>query len=142
MAAHAASDFGSKTADWSGAYSDYLTRSTAQSVRTLKLYQDILESVSQGHLAPTVFQDHFARFAQLHATGYANKLAELGARFLSGLVQIGAVYSREQSEPALAGLADPEIRPPQFDSADPVKWSKQLAEYAGQLNAGALKAYR
>ncbi len=91
--------------------------------------------MSQGRLAPVVFQDHFARFTQLHATEYTNKLAELGAKFLSGLVQIGAAYPQEQSE--AAGIAEPEIRPPQFDPADPVEWSRQLAEYAGSRYASA-----
>ena len=64
--------------------------------------------------------------------------SELGARFLSGLVSIGAG----------AGVVDqptgvePEIQPPHFHPAESARWFQQLAEYAGLLNARALKTYR
>jgi len=131
-------------ADWSTSYSRYLARSAAQSAKTLKLYQEALECVSQGKLAPTVFQEHFPRFAQARGVEYANKLSELGARFLSGLVRIAAGAGNAdawgQGQPA--GVFEPDIQPPQFEPSDPARWFQQIAEYAGQLNARALKAYR
>jgi hypothetical protein len=63
-----------------------LTRSAALSARTLKLYLEALDRISQGRLTPTVFQDHFPRFAQAHAAEYSARLAEAGARFFSELV--------------------------------------------------------
>jgi hypothetical protein len=126
--------------DWAASYSQHLARSTALSARTLKLYQEALECVSQGKLAPTVFQDHFTGFAQAHGAEYTRKLTELGARFLGGLVQIGTAYSSQSDSTASAPEA--EIPPPRFDAANPMGWFQQVAEYAGQLNARALKAYR
>jgi hypothetical protein len=139
---HPAGEFGKGSTDWSKAYLEYLTRSTAQSARVLKLYQQVLESVSHGHLAPTVFQDHYLRFTQTHWPEYAKKLAQLNAHFLSDLIQIGTTYSQEQNESAPVGSEDADLRPPEFDAADAATWFQQLGEYAGRLNARALKAYR
>jgi hypothetical protein len=123
---------GGGPADWAVLYSQYTARSSAQSARSLKLYQEVLERVSRGQLPPTVFQDHYSRFAHAHGAEYSRKLYELGAEFLTGLVRIGAIYSEDEGEE----LEVPEI------SADPNQWSWQLSEYAGRLNARAMKAYR
>ena len=124
--------------DWSTSYSHYLTRSAALSARTLKLYLETLERISQGRLTPTVFQDHFPRFAQAHAAEYSARLAETGARFLSELVRIGASLGQRNG----AEAPEPEVIPPRFDASNPVRWFEQLAEYAGQLNARAVRMYR
>jgi hypothetical protein len=115
-------------ADWPLAYSQYLARSAAQTGQTLKLYNEVLEHVSRGRLSATVFHDYFPRFAHTRGAGYATKIGELGARFLNELLQGTATEA--------------ELTPPRFDSSDPMKWSEQLAEYAGKLNARALAAYR
>lgn len=138
-ASNGISDSGPK--DWSRSYSQYLARSADQSARTLKLYQQTLEYIAQGKLAPTVFQDHLPPFMQARAVEYATKLSELGARFLSGLVQIG-VGPGSIGPPGQAGIHQPDIQPPRFEPGEPGKWFQQLAEYAGQLNARALEAYR
>jgi hypothetical protein len=127
--------------DWSTSYSQYLTRSAALSARTWKLYVEALERISQGKLTPTVFQEHFPRFAQAHASEYSTRLAEAGARFLAELLQLSA--SLGQQRPG-SDSPDPEAEmvPPRFDASNPVRWFEQLAEYAGELNARAVKAYR
>jgi hypothetical protein len=127
--------------DWSTSYSRYLARSAALSARTLNLYQLALERVSQGKLPPTIFQDHFSTFALFHGVEFTNRFAEVGSRFLSDLVRLGSSFSQQ---PAGAGetQADRETVPPQFDVSNPARWYEQLAEYAGQLNARAVKAYR
>lgn len=130
------------TPDWSTSYSQFMARSTAQSAKTLKLYQEALEYVAQGKLVPTVFQDYFPRFAQAHASEYASKVGEVGARFLSDLVQIGSFLSREQPESDGDGSFEPEMSPPRFDAANPFRWYEQLAEYAGRLSGRAVRAYR
>lgn len=142
MAAHPASEFAAESSDSSKAYLEYLTRFTAQSARALNLYQQVLESVSHGHLAPTAFQDHYLRFTQTHWPEYASKLAQLNARFMSELVQIGTIYMPERTEFDSLNSDEPDLRPPQFNAADAATWFQQLADYAGRLNARALKAYR
>jgi hypothetical protein len=122
--------------DWSTSYSRYLTRSAALSARTLKLYHEALECVSQGKMPPTIFQDYFPRFAQAHAAVYAASLAGAGARFFSELVRLGAGLGQPQSG------SEPEIVPPRFDATNPVRWFEQFAEYAGQLSAHGVKTYR
>src|SRR5437868_2466531 len=118
-------------ADWSTSYSQYLARSAAISARTLNLYQLALERVSQGKLPPTVFQDHFPAFAAAHGPEFANRFAEVGSRFLSELVRLGPSFS-QQAEKGM----------PQFDASNPARWYEQVAEYAGQANARAIRAYR
>jgi hypothetical protein len=125
--------------DWSTSYSHYLTRSAALSARSLKLYLETLERISQGRLTPTIFQDQFPRFAQAHAAEYSARLAQTGAHFLSELVRLGASLGQR---PDGAGAPEPEAIPPRFDATNPVRWFEQLAEYAGQLNARAVRMYR
>ena len=126
--------------DWSTSYSQYLARSAALSARTLSLYQIALERISQGKLPATIFQDHFPRFAASHSAEFTARLSEVVSRFLSGLVKLGVNLA--QSSPSEGAEAEREIVPPHFDSSDPIRWYEQLADYAGQLNARALKAYR
>jgi hypothetical protein len=128
--------------DWSSSYAQYLARSAAQSAKTLKLYQEALECVSQGRLAPTVFQDHLPQFMQAHAMRYSAKLTEVGARFLGGLLRLSASLPQPGAGSAAGLAADPEITAPHFDPVNPAGWFEQLAEYAGRLNARALKTYR
>ena len=125
--------------DWSTSYSQYLTRSAALSARTWKLYLEALERISQGKLTPTVFQEHLPRFAQAHASEYSTRLAEAGARFLAELLQLSASLGQR---PGSDSSPEAEMVPPRFDASNPVRWFEQLAEYAGELNARAVKAYR
>ena len=128
-----------KSTDWSTSYSQCLARSAALSARTLNLYQLALERVTQGRLAPTIFQDHFPSFASVHGAEFANRFAEAASRFLSDLVRLGSSFS-QQAEDSVA--AEREIVPSRFDASNPARWYEQVAEYAGELNGRALKAYR
>ena len=129
------------SSDWSTSYSQYLARSAAISARTLNLYQLALERVSQGKLPPTIFQDHFSTFAVAHGAEFTNRFAEVGSRFLSNLVQLGSSFSQHPPD-AGAAATESESAPPRFDASNPARWYEQIAEYAGQLNARAIKAYR
>lgn len=124
--------------DWSTSYSQYLARSAAISARTLNLYQLALERVSQGKLPTTIFQDHFPTFAAAHGAEFTNRFAEVGSRFLSDLVRLGASFSHQPQD---AGMERGSV-PLRFDTSSPARWYEQIAEYAGQLNARAIKAYR
>ena len=124
--------------NWTTSYTEYLTRSAALSARTLNLYQLALDHMSQGKLPPTIFQDHFPAFAVAHAAEFMNRYAEIGSRFLSGVMQLGTQSWQQQS----SNGSGADIQPPHFDSSNPSRWYEQVAEYAGQLNARAVKAYR
>jgi hypothetical protein len=128
--------------DWSAWYAQFLTRATGQSARTLELYQQVLACVSRGELSPTALQDLLPGFLQVRGTAYTNTLAELSSKFYGGLVQIGSAHSRELAELVVPGAPVPDVPPPQFDSTDPAKWFHRLTEYAGQLNARAMKVYQ
>ncbi len=129
----------STPSDWSASYAKFLTGSGTHAAKTLKLYQEILEYVARGQLAATVFQEYYPRFAQTHGTRYTERLNELAAGFLRDLVELSA---RESEKSAGAENLDVEVALPVFDSANPARWFEQYAEFAGQLNARALKAYR
>jgi hypothetical protein len=116
-----------------------LSRAAAQAAATLNLYQKALLLVSQGKLEPTAFQNELPAFIQTHGTEYANGLSDVGARFLSRLVEINAAHARRAS--AVEEESYPP-EPPHFDAAHPARWFEQFAEYAGKLNNRALKAYR
>lgn len=125
--------------DWSTSYAQFLTRSASNTARTLKLYQEALEYVSQGRLPATIFQEHFPRFVQQHGAIYADRLNKLGAEFLSNVTELNGRGVRRPDEGD--GLSD-EVQPPAFDASNPARWFEQYAEYAGRLNAQALKTYR
>ena len=127
------------SADWSASYSQYLSRTAAQAAATLNLYQQALLLVSQGKLEPTAFQNELPAFIQRHGVDYTNRLSDVGARFLSRLIELTASFSRRG-----AGWQEetPLPDPPHFDAANPARWFEQYAEYAGKLNNRAMKAYR
>jgi hypothetical protein len=127
------------SADWSTSYSQLLSRAAAQAATTLNLYQQALLLVSQGKLQPSAFQNELPAFIQSRGMDYANGLSELGAKFLSRLVEMSAAHARRTS--ASDEESEPPV-PPNFDPAYPARWFEQYAEYAGKLNNRALKAYR
>jgi hypothetical protein len=129
-----------ESGDWSTSYSQYLARTAAAAARTLNLYQLALERVSQGQLPPTVFQDYFPSFATAHGAKFARRFAEVGSRFLSDLVSLGSGLSQNAVDAGETPESDNKI--PEFDAANPARWYEQMAEYAGNLNARAIKAYR
>jgi hypothetical protein len=131
--------FDSTSSDWSTSYSQFLTRSASNTTKTLKLYQQVLEYVSLGRLPATVFQEHLPHFIQRHGASYADRLGRLGAEFLSSLTELNG---RDSQPSAGAKGADEEIPVPVFEASNPTRWFEQYAEYAGKLNARALKTYR
>ena len=136
-------DVAAESAEWSKWYADYLTQASSQSSRTLDLYREVLECVSQGDLAPTALQDLLPRFVERRGVDYASRLSRLGTEFFTGLIEVSGAYSRE-----MAGLVNPDQParpappPPVYNAADPVRWFQDLVDYANALNARALEAYR
>jgi hypothetical protein len=128
--------FDDGASDWSTSYAQFLSRSAANSQKILKLYQQTLEYVAQGRLPSTVFQEYYPLFIQRHGAGYAERLSQLGAEFLGSLAALSGRDSRMATED------EGEIPVPVFDPSNPARWFEQYAEYAGKLNARALKAYR
>ncbi|MBS1820571.1 MAG: hypothetical protein JST61_01135 [Acidobacteria bacterium] len=125
--------------DWPTSYTQVLARSAAGTAKTLRLYQETLEYVSQGRLPATIFQEHFPHFIQHYGASYADRAAKIGAEFLSGLAELNGSGHLRAGE--ANGLHEAVV-PPLFDASNPARWFEQYAEYAGKLNAQALKAYR
>jgi len=110
----------------------------SHATKTLQLYQEVLEDVAQGRLPATVFQEYFPRFIQSQGTRYSDRLTELGSEFLTSLVQL----NRRNSQGDEAEDAEGEIPLPIFERANATQWFEQYAEFLGQINARAVKAYR
>ncbi|MEO6966151.1 MAG: hypothetical protein ABI076_09690 [Acidobacteriaceae bacterium] len=132
----------STPSDWSASYAQFLTGSGTHAAKTLKFYQEILEYVARGQLAATVFQEYYPRFAETHGAGYTKRLNELAAEFLRSLVELSATESQRSAAAENLDAEIAEIQLPVFEIEDPTRWFEQYAEFAGQLNARALKAYR
>ena len=127
--------------EWPSLYAQYLTRSASQSARTLELYQEVMDCVARGELAPTVFQDMLASFGQARGAAYTEKLAGLSMRFFSELVKASTAYSNELVELFMPGSWTPPP-PPQYDPTNPAQWYQELTNYAGQLSARGVEAYQ
>jgi hypothetical protein len=121
-------------------YGEYLTLSAGQSARLLELYQEVMDHVSRGVLAPSVLQNMMVPFAQARGTELAGRLSDLSMRFLGGLVQVGTAYFQQLAHlaPEAAETLDP---PPAFDSTDPAHTFQQLADYANRLRDQSWEAY-
>ena len=122
--------------DWSTSYSQFLARSAAHASRTLQLYQEVLACVAQGRLPATVFEEYYPSFVKANGSTYTERLTALGAEFLNRLAQLNGSSSASRDE------SENEIPAPVFEPGNPARWFEQYAEYAGQLNARAVKAYR
>jgi hypothetical protein len=122
--------------DWSTSYAQLLSRSAAHTQRSLQLYQQALDQVSRGRLPSSIFQDYYQVFAQKSGKEYAGKLTRLSAHFMSRMAQLNGRDAMRGNDEEDADA------PPVFASSNPERWFEQYAEYAGQLNARALRAYR
>jgi hypothetical protein len=122
--------------DWSTSYSQFLARAAGHASRTLQLYQEVLACVAQGRLPATVFEEYYPSFVKANGSAYTERLTALGGEFLSSLTRFNKSNSATREE------IDGEIPAPVFEPGNPARWFEQYAEYAGQLNARAVKAYR
>lgn len=132
----------SASGDWPTLYAQYLLRAASQSAKSSELYQQIMEGVAQGDIAPTVFRDLMPTFAQTRGTDYATQLTELNTQFFSRQVELNASFWQELVELIGPETASLPAAPPAFDSDDPIRWYQQLTDYASHLNSEALAAYQ
>jgi hypothetical protein len=128
--------------DWPMLYAQYLTRSANQAAKSLELYQEVMDCVARGELAPTVFQEMLTSFAQTRGGAYTDSLAKLGMRFFSGLVQVSTTYSNELAEILSPGFTIANPVPPQYNPANPIQWYQDLTSYANQLSSRAADMYK
>ncbi len=132
-----------QAAEWEARYQDYLGRLAARSKRTQDLYQEVMIRVAARELAPTALDDHRAGFVLAHGIPYANSLAALSMRFLTGLVQTGTTYSYDLVETVVPGAVPPPVTtPPDFDPGDWADWFQRLTDYAASENAGVTEMVR
>ncbi|HRN60958.1 MAG TPA: hypothetical protein PLF73_00655 [Luteimonas sp.] len=125
-----------RESNWSDAYARFLAGSLANAQKTLRLYQQTLECVAAGRLPSTIFQEYYPRFVQRHGAVYGERLSQLVAGFMGRFAELN------KRNAAFPGDGDDQVSPPVFEARDPARWLEQYAEYAGALNARAVKAYR
>lgn len=122
--------------DWSTSYSQFLARSAGHASRTLQLYQEVLSCVAQGRLPVTVFEEYYGSFVRANGPAYAERLTALGGEFLGSLTQLNNSRMTTRDE------IDDEIPAPVFEPRNPARWFEQYADYAGRVNARAVRIYR
>ena len=121
--------------EWNARYQEYLTHAAARAKRNLDLYRDIVGRVATGALPPDLLDSRMPAFLQTHGADYANDIAELSMRFLSGLIDNGTRYSYELFDRILPGAVEfPDVDPPQFDPTDWGDWFSRLTAYGNQQN--------
>lgn len=126
---------GANHTEWNARYQEFLTQAAARAKRNLDLYRDIVARVAAGALPPELLDSRMPAFLQTHGADYANDLAALSMRFLSGLIDNGTRYSYELFDRILPGAVEfPEIDPPEFDPTDWGDWFSQLTDYGNQQN--------
>ncbi len=129
--------------EWTTRYHEYLARTAGRSKHNHDLYRQVTARVAAGELAPTTLDGRLNSFLQLHGTEYANKLAEMSMRFLTGVVQAGTTYSYELVDRIIPGaVTAPEGGPPTFDPADWADWFARLNDYATRESAAVTEAVR
>ncbi len=79
-----------------------------------------------------------------HATAYSQRVAQLTADFLTGMIQMGSLYSHELIERILPGaIPRPDMTSvPKFDAATSSDWLSDLVRFATDENAVALSRLR
>jgi hypothetical protein len=119
--------------DWTDGYQRYLASSARNGAIVRELYAEIIDRVARGELSQHAIEERSPAFVQAFAIDYANELAEVSVRFLTGIVASGTIYTQEivdRFAPDLVAL--PDIRPPVPEAADWVTWLQRFAQFADQ----------
>jgi len=133
---------GALAVEWFAAYGDFLKRAADQSASTIELYQQLMDRIVGGELAPTATQDLLAAFVRERGTTYSDELARLNARFFTEMVRIGTAYAHELGQAVLADAAMPPAPPPAFDAANPAGWFQDLSAYSQRLATSIAATYQ
>jgi hypothetical protein len=121
------------TPEWTEGYQRYLTTSARNGATVRELYAEIIDRVARGELSQQTLEERSPAFLQTSAVDYANELAEVSVRFLTGIVASGTTYTQEivdRFAPSL--VAVPDIRPPVPEAADWVTWLQRFARFADE----------
>jgi hypothetical protein len=133
---------GALAVEWFAAYGDFLKRTAGQSTSTIELYQQVMDRIVGGRLAPTAAQDMLAAFVRERGTTYSDELARLNARFFTEMVRIGTTYAHELGQAVLPGAGVPPEPPPAFDAANPAGWFQDLSAYSQRLGTSFAATYQ
>jgi hypothetical protein len=121
------------TSDWTEGYQRYLASSARNGATVRELYAEIINRVAQGELSQQTLEDRSPAFLQAFALEYANELAEVSVRFLTGIVASGTTYTQEMVDRIAPELiTGPQIRPPLPEAADWVTWLQRFAQFADE----------
>lgn len=138
-----APDLRSSPAEWAARYQDHVTRAGARASRTRELNRELIARVARGELAPGTVDAQLNAFVAARGVDYANRLAAMSTRFLTGLIESGTTYSRELVDTIVPGaVTAPDEVAPEFDPGDWANWFTRLTEYAARENAGVTAMLR
>jgi hypothetical protein len=130
--------------DWSERYRHYVEGSMRRATRAQDLNREVLRRLTTGELAAWTLDTQLTFFVATHAAAYSQRVAKLTADFLTGMIQMGSIYSHELIERILPGaISRPDTTSvPQFDPAASTDWLSDLVRFATDENSRALSRLR
>lgn len=130
------------TAAWTMRYARYVQESTARAACTAELNTRLLKRIANGELAPATLDSHQGAFLAANAASYTDDVAEIGMRFLSGLIQAGTTYSHELVERVAPGEFETERRAPPSVGGEWSTGFQRLTDYAMAENTAVAALLR
>jgi hypothetical protein len=128
---------------WTARYQEHLARTATRSRRTHEQYREVMARVAAGELAPEAIDGRLNLFLQLHGAEYADALAQLSMRFMTGVVHARTAYAYELLERIVPGSDTPPVEAaPALAPTDWSNWFQRLADYASRENGAVTAAAR
>lgn len=130
--------------EWTERYRRYVEQSMLRAGRAQALNREVLKRLTTGELAAWTLDTQLTLFVATHAAAYSQRVAELTADFLAGMVRVGSIYSHELIQRILPdAIHEPDpASVPRFDPADSSDWLTDLIRFAGDENTRALSHLR
>jgi hypothetical protein len=131
----------SQPAEWGERFQAITADAGLATARALRRYQELLDRVARGEIAPDDVQRQFRAYLEEHTATSARELVELSVGLLAGLLHVEATYR----ETLLAGLlpgSSPVPPPPSPASLDLVNWFQALSTYAAEQSARAMSRHQ
>jgi hypothetical protein len=128
-------------AEWGVRFQEQAAEAGRSYARVARRYDELLERVARGGLAPEDVQRQLRDYVQEHAATSTRELVELSVGLLAGLLYVEARY-RDALLDGLVPPAPPVPPPPAPAGVDLTRWFQALAAYATEQGARAAQRYQ
>jgi hypothetical protein len=112
--------------------------------RAQELNREVVRRLATGELAAWTIDSQLGLFIATHAAAYSERVSRLTAAFLTGMIQMGSLYSYELVDRILPGaMPSPDlVSPPDIDPSISPSWLEDLSRFASEENARGLARLR